>query len=491
MQSALQRPEVIGEYLARECAEGRVIGPLDRAQFPMVHTRRFGVIPKGSTGKWCLILDLSSPEGHRVNDGIQESLCSLSYMSVDDAVYAVREKGRGTLLAKVDIRSAYRIVPVHPEDWWLLGMLWDGSIYIDTALPFGLKSAPKIFNAVADTVEWIAKQQGVGTILHHLDDFLIVGDPGPVECAAQLTILLAVAMEKLEGPATVLTFLSIEMDTSEMALRLPEQKLQELKQLVARWIGKRSCLKRDIQSLVGKLQHACKVVVPGRTFLRRMFELLSITAKSQHHIRLNQAFRSDLLWWHTFLSSWNGVSMMRGLQSISPNEKVFTDASGVTGCGAWWGKSWLQLKWVAGMAFGSLPITQKEVLPVVLACVVWGWQWYQKTVLVHCDNEAAVTVLNSGYSRDPHIMHLLRRLFFIKAHFQINLRATHIPGAENIQADAISRDLIVALFFSQVPEACRSPTPIPPPVLALLVEKQPDWTSPTWAKLFGSCLMRD
>ncbi len=290
MQSALQRPEVIREYLARECAEGRVLGPLDQSQFSMVHTSRFGVIPKGSTGKWRLILDLSSPQGHSVNDGIQESLCSLSYVSVDDAVYAVREKGRGALLAKVDIRSAYRIVPVHQEDWWLLGMLWEGAMYIDTALPFGLQSAPKFFNAVADAVEWIAKQQGVGTIMHYLDDFLIVGVPGTGECSAQLMILLStfdqlsipVAIEKLEGPATVLTFLGIEMDTTEMVLRLPDQKLQELKQLVASWIGKRSCIKRDLQSLVGKLQHACKVVVPGRTFLRRMFELLSMTAKSQH-----------------------------------------------------------------------------------------------------------------------------------------------------------------------------------------------------------------
>ena len=89
MQSALQRPEVIREYLARQCAEGRVLSPLDQSQLSMVHTSRFGVIPKGSTGKWRLILDLSSPEGHSLNDGIQESLCSLWYVSVDDAVYAV------------------------------------------------------------------------------------------------------------------------------------------------------------------------------------------------------------------------------------------------------------------------------------------------------------------------------------------------------------------------------------------------------------------
>ncbi len=103
------------EYLLKECAEGRVIGPVEPALLPMVHTSRFGVIPKGTSGKWRLIVDLSSPEGNSVNDGISESLCSLTYVSVDDAARAVVEKGVGAQLANIDIRSAYRIVPVHPR----------------------------------------------------------------------------------------------------------------------------------------------------------------------------------------------------------------------------------------------------------------------------------------------------------------------------------------------------------------------------------------
>ena len=81
---------------------------------------------------------------------------------------------------------------------------------------------------------------------------------------------------------------------------------------------------------------------------------------------------------------------------------------------------------------------------------------------VHCDNQGTVAVVNSGYSRVPPIMHLLRCLFFIRAPFQINLWATHIPGIENTLADAISRDNLPVLY-SQVPESvnCRSPVPLP------------------------------
>jgi len=67
-------------------------------------------------------VDLSFPDKASVNDGISQELSSLSYVSVDDAVKQILEFGPGTMLAKLDVQSAYRIVPVHPADRWLLGM---------------------------------------------------------------------------------------------------------------------------------------------------------------------------------------------------------------------------------------------------------------------------------------------------------------------------------------------------------------------------------
>lgn len=132
--------------------------------------------------------------------------------------------------------------------------------------------------------------RGCVCVFHYLDYFLLVGSPSSNQCEEHLKILLKtfdrlnipVALEKLEGPTTVLTFLGIEMDTQNSTLRLPRDKVQELKSLIATWSQRKSCTKRDLQSLVGKLQHACKVVCLGRSFLRRMFELLRGTAKKQH-----------------------------------------------------------------------------------------------------------------------------------------------------------------------------------------------------------------
>ena len=120
-----------------------------------------GVIPKGLTGKWQMIVNLSFPEGSSVNDGIKADICSLHYAKVEEATEELVKQGRNSWMAKVDVKSAYRIVPVHLQDWWLLGMQWNGALFVDTILPFGLRWAPKIFTALADAAEWIIKRRGV------------------------------------------------------------------------------------------------------------------------------------------------------------------------------------------------------------------------------------------------------------------------------------------------------------------------------------------
>ena len=191
-----------------------------------------------------------------------------------------------------------------------MGMLWEGSLYIDTALPFALRSAPKIFTAVADAVEWI-RQEGVDSVFHYLDDYLVVGTPASPECAEALSALLGVfdrlgfpvAMDKLEGPWSRLTFLGFELDSSVFEIQIPQVKIKELQQLISTWVGRKSCSRKELESLVGQLGHASQVVAPGNTFIRHFIELLAGVQQAHHHIRLNAAFRSDLLWWATFLDT--------------------------------------------------------------------------------------------------------------------------------------------------------------------------------------------
>ncbi len=111
--SAIAHPEVVDAYLQNEVALGRVAGPFESTPLPTLHVSSFGVIPKtGQPGKWRLILDLSSPHGLSVNDGIDPDQFSLQYIKFDDVVTMVTKLGRGALMAKFDVQSAYRNVAV-------------------------------------------------------------------------------------------------------------------------------------------------------------------------------------------------------------------------------------------------------------------------------------------------------------------------------------------------------------------------------------------
>ena len=87
---------------------------------------------------------------------------------------AAQALGQGALLVKVDVKEAYRLVPVHPDDRKLLAVEWKGERFLDTMLPFGLGSAPIIFTTVTDAIEWCIRQCGVSRIDHYLENYIIV-----------------------------------------------------------------------------------------------------------------------------------------------------------------------------------------------------------------------------------------------------------------------------------------------------------------------------
>ena len=143
MPSCKAHAEIIEEYLTNEIKEGRILDLFLPHTIPHIHINRFGVIPKRhQPGKWQLITDLSFPEGNSVNDAISAAACTLQYISVDQVALQAMQLGKGALLAKTDIKAAYRIVPVAPQDRIFLGMKFNELVYVDGALPFGLRSAP-------------------------------------------------------------------------------------------------------------------------------------------------------------------------------------------------------------------------------------------------------------------------------------------------------------------------------------------------------------
>ena len=180
-----------------------------------------------------------------VNGRISKELCSLKYITVDSAIDYIKCTGRGMLLAKIDTKSAFCFLPVHPANRHLLSMRWNKQIFIDTCLPFGLRSAPKLFNVLADLLSWILEQQQVTPVMHYLDDFLTIGPQHSPVCANNLQMIkdtcsmlgIPLALEKIEGPSQCLTFLGITLDSQLMQAHLPEDKLKRIRNQVAAWLS--------------------------------------------------------------------------------------------------------------------------------------------------------------------------------------------------------------------------------------------------------------
>ena len=353
LKSAAEHPDVLDAGLLQEVKRGHLAGPFSTPPLPNLQCSGLGVVPK-KNGSWRLIMHLSAPFGSSINDGISPNEYRLSYRTVDDAIHMVQQFGPGCLMANMDLKHAFRICPVHPEDWELLGTHWRSQFYVDKRLPFGLRSSPALFNRVADAFEWIVKfQYGISNILHYLDDYFMVQESydacnefiSSFDTAAD-RLGIPLAEEKQVGPTQCLTFLGIEFDSSSMSAPLPASKRDSLLADLPRWLDRRKCTKRELQSIIGSLSFACKVVPAGRAFLRRLIDLSTSVKRPHHHIYLNSSARADFQWWLDFLPRWDGVSLFPEEHwSDADHLHLFTDASGTHGFGACFGRAWLRGNW--------------------------------------------------------------------------------------------------------------------------------------------------
>lgn len=211
-------------------------------------------------------------------------------------------------MAKLDLKSAYGMILVHPDDSLLLDVNWRGVSYIDRSLPFGLRSAPIIFSSVADGLSWALCQSGVEFSLHYLDELFFCGPTDSPSCAAALATAvplclqlgLLVAPEKLEGPSQSIIFIDIRINSVAMMLLLPEEKLTALKASLALWASRKSATKLQLKELLGLLNHAASVIHPGQTFLRSLIEAMKGVRLPSQKAQLDTQARADIAWWCLF-----------------------------------------------------------------------------------------------------------------------------------------------------------------------------------------------
>ena len=312
-------------------------------------------------------------------------------------------------------------------------------------MPMGCASSCMIFERFSNALQWILKHSlHVGNVIKILDDFLFV-EKDAVSCQHSLDaftklcgeLQVPLASNKTEGPSTTIVFLGIGLDTVAMQAFLPEKKLKKYMQDIKECKVRKRIQLRQMKSLIGKLQFATAVIMPGRPFLRRLYDLTIGIIKPFYTIRLTYETKQDLEMWEMFLQHYNGITIIRKPSMADSDYLHFTSDASKLGYGGTFGTSWVQGSWPSGWL--EYHISFLEIYPIYVLLSTFAHRIANSYIMFHCDNSAVVDILNKQTSKDKLIMHVVRAIVLLQLKHNIHLVMRHIPGKKNVLSDAISR----------------------------------------------------
>ena len=449
----------VNNLIASEISEGKYVKATSQPH--CIHS--LGAIPKRD-GSYRPITDCRRPEGISINNHMQDTFQSFNYITIDRVASNVSQ---GCYMATVDISSAYRSVSIREDQWTFQGIQWpiQGELIPlwDVRLSFGLRCAPFIFSEMSDFVARTMERLGYLCVANYLDNFLVYGDTFQSCQAAQqalITLLgdlgFIISWKKCTTASTCVRYLGILRNSEEMSLSLPEDKLHKLHSELQFFTDRNRATKKQLQRLCGIIAHCSKVVRGGRTFSRRIIDLLSGLPDGNPRIRLSSEFKLDMVWWLQFSNTFNGKEFI-----IFPNEGdgpfVATDAS-LKGYGIV-----SDMDWQAGYFNSDLMpdgmdacspshdhwlnvdvndaenINYLELIPIWLSLKRYSSMWENCHVLCLSDNTQVVAMMRRGHSVNKQCMVLLRNIFWICALNNIYLTPEHIQGKFNYVPDMLSR----------------------------------------------------
>jgi hypothetical protein len=491
--------KALEDGIASDLAEGFLAHrPADMAK---VQSSPVFIIPKKSmgvhTGAWRRIHHLSKRQvgsdrtGKKnfpaVNDDVDDDMATMSYTTSEDLqerIVQLRRLGyRDIRMGKIDLKNAYKTVPMAPSDWCSLGFTApDGRQYLETRLCFGLKLGCRLFSAVSGTVAWALNHILGVFCLSYIDDFAFVetsaeDNERAVSIASMLFEILGlpVAPKKTERAQSKMVFLGILHDATSLTVALPEERRLILEEQLRGWLDKPTATILELQTLCGCLCYATRVLPAGRPFLRRIFAALKWALAHKRDTGraipagLGEPFKADIRWWLRFLPHLNNTRPMIGSCDRTGLDlaagQVFTqwtDASDFGCAGVLEDHVW-QLKWDGDLthmsAAANCTIATREMYAIAVSCMVWGHRYSGGHAVFMCDNKSDVDSFARMGNDNPHTMHLIRLINYLAALHGFTFSVVWIKSADNPVADLASRvDMDV---FLQDP-SCSHFTPVRP-----------------------------
>ena len=399
-------PVELWNKVMKEVQLGRYAGPFEEPPFKDFVQSPIGLVPKDKGLKTRLIFNLSYPKtGNSVNSGIPKEVCRVKYPHFEEAVKLCIHEGVNCSVAKSDMSSAFRHVPMRKDQWHLLVMKATHPVskktyyFVDKYLPFGSSISCAIFQSVSDAIAHIVQQKVKKANVNYLDDFLFAAAMKWF-CDQQVQRFLdvckdinfPVALEKTFWGTGVLVFLGLLLDTQRQLVCIPPDKISKALTLIDQFLNNKKATVLQFQRLCGSLNFLCRCIVPGRAFLRRLYLIGNKDLKQHHHVKITKEHKLDLTTWKFFLTQPD--IFYRGF--IQPELKtaqmldMFSDASRnfKLGFGAYCGPEWTYGQWNTEFCNEVQPsIEYFELFAVAVGVLNWLKLFRNHKIVLFCDNE--------------------------------------------------------------------------------------------------------
>ena len=480
--SAYENAEVMHAEVTSLHATGRVIGPYAKKEipFPRYRVSKLYVIPKKTPGKFRVIIHMSYPEGDSLNDA-RDLLVPIKFMDVRDLkVRATKLKEQSPdLIFQIsvkDLKGYYLQIPIRPIDVWQFGFKWfdvtrplpphastgpaspdELKYYFYTCYPFGYTGSVDLahrlsrhlrllyVHADADLEPKLPLRAYDSHI--YLDDFANVTAKGYLAAADQrfenlmAEVGLPISLKDLEGLKykDLQQFLGILVNIAKSTIKIPDDKIELLLEMLAKFISSQVTQEIDIQRLCGSLEFAAICAPKGRRFLRRLYDALKFHGHKKW-IKVTKGMRQDAQWWQTLFHNWDGTQFLPENSWVHKQDMLISSDATPRKYAA------VNLE-TREFFHGNFPehwylldISTKELLVMFAMLLTWGPTWRNRRIVLDGDNLASVMAINRGIAKDAAFASLLRRFFHEETKQGCVVRARHVRTQYNVLADAASRD---------------------------------------------------
>ena len=351
-------------------------------------------------------------------------------------------------MAKIDLKNAYFAVPISDPDKKYLRFRWKDQTYQFNCLPFGLSCAPWVFTKITKAVTPVLREMGIRLIIY-IDDILVMAESenllkdhiqGTIYLLENLGFVINFPKSLLE-PKQIIEFLGFLVDSCNMELKLPGDKLKNIRGEARKLLALEHTTTLDLSRVLGKMNTATKAIAIAPLFYRQLqAELQQALTKSNQdyntRLQLSQGAREELQWWHTHFTRWNGQSLI----AKKPNISLETDASR-TGWGAVCQDTRTGGPWSEEEKM--LHINCLELKAAFLAFKCFFKNRRSIHVLLKMDNTSAIAYINKmGGTVSPALNNLNKEFWLWCMERDISVQAQHIAGRLNSTADAESREMM-------------------------------------------------